>query len=418
MRQWVIRALDWQVRRQGAQAVERLPVDARILVVQPDHLGGMLASTPAMRLIKETLPTAEVTVLAGPWGADAAEHCPAVDRVRLCRFPAFERASTSVGPLGRAVARVAPFVRLRETALELRRERFDAALILVADYWSAAAAALANIPRRIGFSGGGCERFLTDSLDVTAPPIGKVPSPDEPEHVAAAQLRLARRLIDLTDRTPPPDFDSRMAYEPTSADRSDEIRLWRKYDLDAARGVVAIHPAPGGPAKRWPAERFAIVADHVSGRLGGTVVLTGGPGDVDEVRSIAARCVRKPVDLAGQTSFGALASLLERTRLVVGTDNGALHLATARGVPTLRLFGPTDSRVWSGWNGASDAVSHNTPTRPLASPRVCSPCHRLDVPDWRSVPGAQGTVYPCMDDLTVESVIADVERLWRETDAH
>ncbi|MGI8423312.1 MAG: glycosyltransferase family 9 protein, partial [Chloroflexota bacterium] len=233
-------------------------------------------------------------------------------------------------------------------------------------------------------------------------------------HVAAPQLRLARELVALAGRAAPEAFDERMAYEPTPADRADAVRLWRANDLDEASDVVVMHSAPGGPAKRWPAERFAIVADHISGRLGGQVLLTGGRGDVEEVRKIAARCTRSPVELAGQTSFGALAALFERSRIAIGSDNGAMHLATARGVPTLRLFGPTDARVWEGWNGN---VSERPLTVSITSPRVCSPCHRLDIPEWRTVPGARGDAYPCMDEITVETVIDAVERLWRETNA-
>ena len=185
----------------------------------------------------------------------------------------------------------------------------------------------------------------------------------------------------------------------------------RDNDLDEARAVLAIHPAPGGAPKRWSAERFAMLANHFAGRHGARVVITGGPDDLEEARAVAAACRLRPVVLAGQTSFGTLAALFERCRAVAGTDNGALHLATAMRVPTLRLFGPTDSRVWSGWTGELEA---NSTTVLIQSPRVCSPCHRLDVPDWRTIPGVQGDSYPCMADVPAAAVIALAEILWRD----
>ncbi|HET7768810.1 MAG TPA: glycosyltransferase family 9 protein, partial [Chloroflexota bacterium] len=335
---------------------------------------------------------------------------PAVDRVRACRFPAFDRSLRRPGRMNEARARVIALLRAFETARALRGERFDAAVVLVADYWAAAVTALAGIPVRAGLAGGGAQRFLTHVVEQPALPVGKLAPAEDVEHVAASQLRVARRLLSLSDREPAPTFDARTAYEPTAADRADAARLWRKHELEKASGVAVIHPTPGAAAKRWPNERFAIVADHLSGRLGATVMLTGGPDDVDDVRDIAARCVRKPIDLAGQTSFGALAALFDRARLAIGPDNGAMHLATARGLPALRLFGPTDAQVWGGWAG-------DQPSPPsLTSPRVCSPCHRLDLPDWGSVPGARGDVYPCLADLTVDAVIEAVEHLWRESD--
>src|SRR5438874_487910 len=80
----------------------------------------------------------------------------------------------------------------------------------------------------------------------------------------------------------PPDFDGRMDYEPTAEERGEAWRLWRTYDLDEASAVVAVHPSPGAAVKRWPRERFAWLADHVAGRHAATVVITGGPGDVEE----------------------------------------------------------------------------------------------------------------------------------------
>jgi ADP-heptose:LPS heptosyltransferase len=415
-RAWALRALRWEsTRRAGSmpEPADALPVNARILAVQPDHLGGVLAATPAFRLIKETLPTCYLTVLAGPWGADAAEHCPAVDRVRRCRFPAFDRERAPHGTLGRLYAKVEPYERALSEAAPLRHERFDAADVLVPDFWSAAVTALASIPRRIGFDTPDALPFLTLPLELRAPPVGKAARSEPREHGAAAQLRMAHRAVALAGREPAPGFDGRMAYEPTSSERADAIRLWRANDLDEAPAVVAMHPSPGGPSKRWSAERWAVVANHVTGRFGARVLITGGPGDVEEARTIAARCPKGATVLAGQTSFGALAALLDRCRFVLGTDNGALHLATARRRPTLRLFGPVDPGIWSGWTGLDGS---GPPTVSLGSPRDCSPCHRLDVPDWRAVAPGQGDTYPCMADISPDAVVEAVERLWRETD--
>ncbi|CAA9249193.1 MAG: hypothetical protein AVDCRST_MAG77-2078 [uncultured Chloroflexi bacterium] len=413
-RNLALRWLRWEVRRREGQAAPAsgaaLRVDARILIVQPDHLGGVLASTPTFRLLKAALPTAKLTALVGPWGADVAERCPVVDRVRTCRFPAFDRAARPAGVLERVSSKLAPYTRLLDEAAALRGERFDVALVLAPDFWAAALVALACIPRRVGFATAEAEGFLTYAMPMAPPPIGKAPGPREPG--AAAQLRLARVALDMAGVAAPERFDARMAYEPRPEERDAATRLWRAHDLDEAQGVVALHPTPGGAAKRWPAERWALVADHLSGRYGAQVVVTGGPHDVAEARALAAACTRRPVVLAGQAPFGALAALLERCRFVLGTDNGALHLATARGVPSLRLFGQTDASVWGGWTGGGE---QGPVTVALQSPRLCSPCHRLDLPLWEAVSPGHGAAYPCMEDLTLAAVLAAVEDLWRRT---
>jgi heptosyltransferase-2/heptosyltransferase-3 len=222
-------------------------------------------------------------------------------------------------------------------------------------------------------------------------------------------LALAREALALAAREVPPGLATGMSYEPAAVERAEAWRLWRTYDLDEASAVVAVHPAPGAAVKRWPPERFAWLIDHLAGRFGATVIVTGGPGDVAEARAVAAACHRQPVVLAGQTSVGVLAALLDRCRLVVGTDNGALHLASARGRPTLRLFGPTDHESWGAWPGEDLG---GPPAAAVVSGIGCAPCHRLDVPPWDVAYPGDGVAYPCMGDLSAGQMITAIERLW------
>jgi ADP-heptose:LPS heptosyltransferase len=401
-----------------------LPDNARILAIQPDNLGGMLLTTPALRLLKAGLPGCELTVMAGPWGADAAAHCPAVDRVEVCPFPGFERdgrASGGASPAGLAgVARlraahlgaaVAPWRLLVETAIGLAGEGYHLALVCHADFfWGAALAAVAGVPHRLGYATPDALPFLSRALPLPERPVGARARAEPAPHVAQLGLALAQEALALAGQGTPEGFDRRAHSEPSPEERAEAARLWRAHDLDRERAVIAIHPAPGAPAKRWPPNRFAIVGDHFAGRYGARILVTGGPGDVDEARAVARAGHTPPVVLAGQTSFGALGALMERCRFVVGTDNGALHLATARGVPTVRIFGPVDPAAWGGWAG------DGPPALSVAPGIACAPCHRLDLPPWETVSGTAEVAYPCMRDVSAEEVVAAAERLWSLTE--
>jgi ADP-heptose:LPS heptosyltransferase len=117
-------------------------------------------------------------------------------------------------------------------------------------------------------------------------------------------------------------------------------------------------------------------------------------------------------------TFGALGAFLDRVRVVIGPDGGTLHLAGARGIPTVRLFGPTDAATWGAWTGDSaavvappDAVAipdvRGVPAVHVASPRRCAPCHRLDLP---ALPA--GATYPCMDAIDVAAVMRAIAAAW------
>ncbi len=419
----ILRWLRWQAARRlagggecpddrsGPAQLHAIPEDPRILAIQPDHLGGMLLTTPALRLLKGAWPRSEITVLAGPWASDVPSHCPAVDRVVVCPFPHFARDSRSSGPLARAWRLLQPYRLLLDTAAGLAGERYDLAIVFHTDFlWGAALSALAGIPHRLGYAGPEAAPFLSRSLPHPRPRIGVAahdPIAPPVAHVAALGLALAREALGLAGRDVPAMFDGRMAYEPSPAERAEAHRLWRIHDLDDGPAVVAIHPAPGAPAKRWPPQRLALVGDHLAGRYKARIILTGGPADVAEAEAVAAASYHRPAVLAGRTAFGVLAALLERCRFALGTDNGAMHLAAARGVPTLRLFGPTDPVSWGGWGTGPDMT--------VAATLACAPCHRLDLPPWEVASAGPEIAYPCMRDVTVEQVIAAAEGLWSST---
>lgn len=117
--------------------------------------------------------------------------------------------------------------------------------------------------------------------------------------------------------------------------------------------VVAIGPTANWPKKMWPADRFAEFVTRITapdGRLpGAKVLLTGGPGEQDQVRAIYdAVPAGRLIDEIGVDLLGAYAQF-ERVALFVGNDSGLMHLAAAAGAPTLGLFGPTRDDLYAPW---------------------------------------------------------------------
>lgn len=169
---------------------------------------------------------------------------------------------------------------------------------------------------------------------------------------------------------------------------------------DALRGVeppaVALAPGARWATKRWPAERFAAVADQLSA-LGNRIVLCGGPGDRDAFAAFRA-VVRAPV--AADLSFlplDALAASIARVQLLIACDSGPVHLATAVGTPVLALFGPTSVTRWGP----------PPPGRALSLGLPCAPCsnHGGDYcPEGH---------HRCLGDLAPEAVLAAAREMLR-----
>ncbi|HLJ69195.1 MAG TPA: glycosyltransferase family 9 protein [Chloroflexota bacterium] len=109
--------------------------------------------------------------------------------------------------------------------------------------------------------------------------------------------------------------------------------------------AVLVHPGAGATWKRWPAERFAALVDHLASH-GVDVGLVEGPADREAVAAVLEQVGAQP-PIVSAASPVELARVLSAARLVVGNDSGVTHLAAAAGVPTLALFGPTDPAGWA-----------------------------------------------------------------------
>lgn len=127
---------------------------------------------------------------------------------------------------------------------------------------------------------------------------------------------------------------------------------------------VVIHPGASTGARRWPAERYAAVAqalraEVVSPPASGDpldlaepleVVVTAGPGEEE----LARRIVPEPVS----GSLSELMDLIATARLVICGDTGVAHVATAYGTPSVLLFGPVSPDIWGPRRGPHRVLWH------------------------------------------------------------
>ena len=134
-----------------------------------------------------------------------------------------------------------------------------------------------------------------------------------------------------------------------------------------------------GGAKRWPADRFAQVADRLADSHGVRTILVGSAREMPVLDAVAARMRGEPIRLGGRTDLATLAAILEGAQLLLSNDTGAMHVAAAVGTPVLAVFGPTDALATSPLGPRS---------RMVRDPVPCSPCLLRECPiDHRCMSG-------------------------------
>lgn len=322
---------------------------SRILVRATNWVGDAVMSLPAFQLIRERFPSAHIAVLARPWVADLYSRERFADQVILH--------TAAPGALD--------WGGKWKLARSLRAGRFDCAILLQNALEAALIARLAGIDRRIGYSRDGRGFLLTDAI---APP-----RPGEiRRHESYYYLELLRRA-GITESVP--DCDAIRLDGAAEARRAGD-RRFAEAGLPAP--VIGISPgAAFGSAKRWLPERFAQAAQSVASAHSASIALFGTAGErplCQQVAGFLGATGRNIANFAGETSLGEFIELTAACRLFLTNDSGAMHVASALGVPTVAVFGPTDHLATG-------------PVGPLArmvrEPVDCSPCKLRECPTDR-----------------------------------
>ena len=217
---------------------------------------------------------------------------------------------------------------------------------------------MAGIPERIGYNRDGRGWLLTRAIAVPEPG-------DLPRHERFYYLELLRRAGLMEHFPPCPEILLDGIADAREAGRTHLAAL----GLSGA--VVGLSPgAAYGNAKRWLPERFAAAAAE----LGLPALVFGSQAErplCEEVARFMRELGIAARNLAGETSLREFVDLAAACRLVLTNDSGAMHVASALGVPTVTVFGATDDTTTG-------------PTGPLA--RVvrehaeCSPCLLRECP--------------------------------------
>lgn len=105
---------------------------------------------------------------------------------------------------------------------------------------------------------------------------------------------------------------------------------------DGDYALIVPGGSAGRPRKRWPADRFAALAQHLV--QSGTTPLVLGSGPDRSATADVIKAVPEAVDLTGRTSLFDVFGLAQGARLAVGNDTGPMHLIAAAGCSTTVLF--------------------------------------------------------------------------------
>ncbi|MEZ5480844.1 MAG: lipopolysaccharide heptosyltransferase II [Porticoccaceae bacterium] len=314
----------------------------KILIVGPSWVGDMVMAQSLFTTLKQNNPGCIIDVLAPGWS-----------RPILARMP--EVNSSIDMPVGHGSLMLGKRRRLGHA---LRAARYDQAILLPNSLKSALVPWFAKIPLRTGWKGEFRYGLLNDlrQLDKQKYPL----------------------MVQRFDALAYADGDALPEKLPTPALQIDPHRseaLREKFGLGAESKVLALCPgAEFGPAKRWPEQHYAAVAEAKIAQ-GWRVWLLGSAKDQAVANSIIGLLPEEQQcqahNLAGVTQLDDAIDLLAVADAVVSNDSGLMHIAAALNRPLVVVYGSTSPKF-------TPPLSDNVAI--LSIPVDCGPCFERECP--------------------------------------
>ncbi|MEF7615750.1 glycosyltransferase family 9 protein [Aquincola sp. MAHUQ-54] len=304
----------------------------RIGVFRALMLGDMLCAVPALNAVAARWPQAELVLIGLPWAREWARRLPMVQR--FVEFPGWPGLPERAPEL----AALPGFLQA------MQAERFDLLLQL-----HGSGSIVNNLLAACG-----------------ARQLAGFAEPDDCAPDPALFTRWPRegheieRLLHLTDHLGLPRQGTATLLPLTPQDRQRAAAL-----ADPALPYACVHAGARFTSRRWPAERFAAVADRLAGQ-GLRIVLTGSNGERAVVQQVRQAMRQPALDLAGRTDLWTLGALVEGAQLLVSNDTGVSHVAAAVGTPSIVVSAGSDVARWAPLQAQRHQV--------LWADAACRPC--------------------------------------------
>ncbi|MEH6625785.1 MAG: lipopolysaccharide heptosyltransferase II [Motiliproteus sp.] len=276
------------------------------LIVGPSWVGDMVMAQSLFKRLKADQPSCTIDVIAPGWSQPILARMPEVQQAIAL--------DVKHGELG------------WKKRFQLGKElggRYSHAIVLPRSWKSALLPFVAEVPERIGYRGEMRYGLINDMrmLDKQRLPLA------------------VERFVALGG---PITLDKPDILEPhLSVDQANQQACIQRYGLDLTKPVIVLLPgAEFGPAKQWPTEYWAEIADKLTAQ-GYQLWCLGSPKDAvvaEQIQSLASCTIE---NLCGKTELKDAVDLLALAKHAITNDSGLMHVAAAVGCHLVAIYRTT-----------------------------------------------------------------------------
>ena len=292
-----------------------------ILVIKLRYIGDVLLATPTVRAIKAARSDVRVTMMVNRGTEDVLSKNPDLDEIVVLD-------KGSLAAQWRLIA-------------GLRRRRFDTVIDLTDGDRSAFLSWISGAPVRIGFNDE--HRWRGRCYTEVVQPVPGV------RHRIDRDLEVLKPMSIQAGSN-----DPRLWLTPEEENSADQ--LLDQLGVQPSQSMVILQPGARYWFKAWPPERFAELADRLTAQYDCQVLIGGSDQDIDLAQQIRQMAKSSPIIMAGRTTIKQFAAIAKKSALFVGSDSGAMHIASAVGTPVVALFGPSNPAEWGPRGGPVEVL--------------------------------------------------------------
>jgi ADP-heptose:LPS heptosyltransferase len=335
----------------------------KILMIQLGDIGDVVWAIPAFQAVKDAFPQAELSILTRAPNGDLLLDDQTINKV--------------IQFVAQPILAEIRFVK------DLRKEKFDLVIDLRADDRGAFTSYLSGAPMRAALYYPGLSLRNRMFTHLVVPEKAK-----EKSYGAAEQSLKIIRGLGIKEETTIPRIH-------VTGKLTDKIlTLIKEEKIAALAGWVSINPFSRWQYKEWDIEKWRQLVFFIWQKYALPTVIIGSGAERNRAAEIVSRSQSPLYNLAGKTTLREMSALLQMSRLHIGVDSAAPHIAAAVGTPTITIFGPTD---WQDW--APPGNNHQV----ILPDMDCSPCYRK---------GCAGKGHSlCLDSLDVAKVQNTIEKV-------
>ena len=348
----------------------------KILIITLSGIGDALMFTPALKLLRKSLPDAEIDALVMYRGTkEIFESNPNFNKVIHFNFLE-EGASKSLKFL-----------------LQLRK-KYDASINVYP--------ANRKEYNFISFLIGAKERAGVVYLRKNRTNLNSLNNikvlENDNVHNVRTNIKLCEALIGKKFSEEPP-----LEFHISDGEKIKAEKYFRENGISSEELVVGFHPGcatlKNHIKRRWEPEKFAELAKKLINNHSAKILIFGGPEEKELKEQISSLINSERVNVVNAESLTKSSAIMQRCKIIVTNDSSQMHIAAALGLEVVAIIGPTNQNYIHPWKTEHQIVSLNLDCSPCffysPTPLIC---HRTDVK------------FKCIKELTVEMVYQSVEK--------